>query len=70
MKTFIEYCQKTKKQLPIFSEKTTRSGIMNWAYPDGYIRSHYPAQYFTPISSDAIQKMGDKTDDDKVDHGS
>ena len=69
MKTFIEYCSKNKKELPIFSEKTTRSGIMNWAYPDGYIRSHYPSAYFTPIAADAIQKMGDKIDDDKVDHG-
>lgn len=69
MKTFIEYCKNNKKELPIF-EKTTRSGIMSWAYPDGYIRSHYPASYFTPIAADAIQKMGDKVDDDKVDHGS
>lgn len=53
----------------VISEKTTRSGIMNWAYPDAYMRSHYPALYFTPVAADAIQKMGDKLDDDNVDHG-
>jgi hypothetical protein len=42
---------------------------MSWAYPDGYIRSHYPGGYFTPAAADAIQKMGDKIDDDNVDHG-
>ena len=53
----------------LLSEKTSRAGIMSWAYPDGYIRSHYPAGYFTPAAADAIQKMGDKADDDNVDHG-
>ena len=53
----------------ILSEKTTRAGTMQWAYPDGYIRSHYPNNYFMPIAADAIQKMGDKLDDDNVDHG-
>ena len=53
----------------VLSEKTTRSGIMNWAYPDGYIRSHYPSNYFMSIAADAAQKMGDKLDDDNVDHG-
>lgn len=42
---------------------------MHWAYPDSYIRSHYPASYFTPVAADAIQKMGPKLDDDEVDHG-
>ena len=41
---------------------------MSWAYPDGYIRYHYPAGYFTPAAADSIQKMGDKLDDN-VDHG-
>ena len=53
----------------LLSEKTTRAGTMHWAYPDGYIRSHYPAGYFTPIAADAIQKMGPKLNDDEVDHG-
>jgi hypothetical protein len=67
MKTFIEYC--SENGMPLFDEKTTRTGIMNWAYPDGYIRSHYSALYFTPVAADAIQKMGDKSDEDNVDHG-
>jgi hypothetical protein len=53
----------------VLSEKTTRAGIMSWAYPDGYVRSHYPNNYFTPAAADAIQKMGKKLDDDSVDHG-
>ena len=53
----------------VINEKTNRAGIMNWAYPDGYVRSHYPASYFLPTAADAIQKMGDKLDDDNVDHG-
>ena len=53
----------------MYVEKTTRSGIMNWAYPDGYIRSHYSAGYFTPIAADALQKMGSKSDENKVDRG-
>lgn len=71
MKSFIEFCQETKKELPVYdlSEKTARAGIMSWAYPDAYIRSHYPAPYFMPRAADAIHKMGDKVDDKKVDHG-
>lgn len=71
MKSFIEFCQKSKKELPVYDldEKTTRGGIMSWAYPDAYIRSHYPASYFMPTSADAAQKMGKKIDDNKVDHG-
>ena len=68
MKTFIEFCIDYKKELPIY-EKTTRGGIMHWAYPDGYIRSHYSAGYFTPIAADAIQKLGPEVDEDEVDHG-
>ena len=71
MKSFIKFCEVTKKELPVYdlTEKTTRGGIMSWAYPDAYIRSHYTAAYFMPTSADAIQKMGKKVDDDKVDHG-
>lgn len=72
MKSFIEFCQETKKELPVYdmSEKTARAGIMSWAYPDAYIRSHYPGSYFTPRSADALQKMGKNADDEnKVDHG-
>lgn len=68
MKNFSDWAASNNLELPLF-EKTARAGIMSWAYPDGYVRSHYPAGYFTPIAADAIQKMGDKVDDNKVDHG-
>ena len=67
MKSFLQWAENSKLELPIM-EKTARSGIAHWAYPDGYIRSHYPAGYFMPIAADALQKMGDKVDDNKVDH--
>jgi hypothetical protein len=73
MKKFIDYCSETKKELPVYDSKNEsslrRSGIMHWAYPDGYIRGHYPAGYFMPTAADALQKMGPKVDDNKVDHG-
>ena len=71
MKTFIEFCIETKKELPVYelNEKQIRTGIAHWAYPDGYIRGEYPAGYFMPIMADAIQKMGPKVDDKKVDTG-
>jgi hypothetical protein len=46
MKSFIQWMEATK-----------RAGIAHWAYPDGYIRSHYSDLYFTPSAADAIQKM-------------
>lgn len=69
MKTFIDFCIETKKELPIYEESATkRAGIAHWAYPDGYIRSHYPAGYFMPSAADALQKMGPKSDESAVDH--
>lgn len=61
MKTFIEFCGATKKELPLYKtdEATRRAGIAHWAYPDSYVRSHYPDLYFTPTAADAVQKMGD-----------
>jgi hypothetical protein len=47
MKTFSEW----------LNENTKRSGIAHWAYPDGYIRSHYPDGHFMPSAADALQKM-------------
>lgn len=65
---FFDWLNAKKPEFKL-DEKTSRAGIMNWAYPDGYVRSHYPAPYFMPVAADAMQKMGDKVDDDKVDHG-
>ena len=68
MKSFFQWVESSKLELPTIQEKTARAGIANWAYPDGYVRSHYPAGYFMPIAADALQKMGAKVDDSKVDH--
>ena len=63
---FIEYLHARDSNL---AESIRRTGIAHWAYPDAYIRSHYPANYFMPTSADALFKMGKKVDDNKVDHG-
>lgn len=68
MKSFINWAEENKLELPTIMEKTARAGIAHWAYPDGYVRSQYPANYFMPIAADALQKMGPKVDDNKVDH--
>lgn len=53
----------------IINEKQLRGGIAHWAYPDGYVRGEYPSNYWMSIMADAIQKMGPKVDDSKVDTG-
>jgi hypothetical protein len=58
MKNFYKWAEELKLDLPILNEKTSRAGTAHWAYPDLYVRSHYPDGYFTPIAADAIQKMG------------
>jgi len=63
---FIEYLEKRDKNI---FETVRRTGIAHWAYPDAYIRSHYPASYFMPTAADALFKMGPKVDDKKVDNG-
>lgn len=71
MKTFLDYCAETKKELPVYTQEESgahrRGGIAHWAYPDAYVRSQYPALYFTPIAADALHKMGPKVDEKKVD---
>jgi hypothetical protein len=60
MKTFVKWAEEGKKELPVYitDEATRRAGIAHWAYPDAYIRSHYPDSYFVPTAADAFQKMG------------
>lgn len=60
MKTFIQWAEGVKKELPLYKtdENTKKIGIAHWAYPDAYVRSQYPDLYFTPVTPDAIQKMG------------
>lgn len=67
MKSFKQWAESNELELPLV-EKTARAGIASWAYPDGYVRAHYPANYFMPVAADALQKMGAKVDDNKVDH--
>lgn len=65
MKTFIDFCVDTKKELPIYQtdENTKRAAIASWAYPQaasgrGY---GYPDSYFMPHAADAMFKLkGDK----------
>ena len=58
--TFIMWAKINRRELPVYKQEegsTTRAGIAYWAYPDGYIRSHYPDLWFTPGAADALQKM-------------
>lgn len=63
---FVEYLEKRDAS---FFESIRRTDIAHWAYPDGYVRSHYTAGYFMPTAADALFKMGPKVDEKKVDHG-
>jgi hypothetical protein len=68
MKTFFQWAETKKLELPVLGEqppakgtvdeKQTRSGIAHWAYPDSYARQQYPDGYFMPKAADAVQKMG------------
>jgi hypothetical protein len=71
VKTFIKWAEEKKLELPVLGEqppaksgkdivdeKQARAGIAHWAYPDSYVRSHYPDGYFMPRAADAKQKMG------------
>ena len=59
MKTFFQWAEEKKLELPTLGENTKRAGIAHWAYPDAYVRSQYPDQYFMPHAADARFKMGD-----------
>lgn len=59
MKSFIDWAEKEKKELPLFEpmgENTKRGGIATWAYAN-YPRDAYPNAYFLPSAADAIQKL-------------
>lgn len=55
----MQWCETKKLDLPKLNEagSSKRQGIAYWAYPDAYMRSQYPANYFTPIASDALVKL-------------
>lgn len=62
MKTFVNWAEDSQKELPVYQieEKTARSSIAVWAYPDAAARSQYPKGYFVPKAADALQKLGEK----------
>jgi hypothetical protein len=58
VKSFVEWCGDKKLELPVLTEKQARSGTAHWAYPDLYVRSHYPDGWFMPRAADTLQKFG------------
>lgn len=58
-KTFYQWAEEKNLELPLLNEKAARAGTAHWAYPDLYVRSHYPDGWFMPRAADARQKMGD-----------
>ena len=61
MKTFFQWAETNHRELPVYKTdeggSTPRAGIAFWAYPDGYVRSHYPDAYFMSRAADALWKM-------------
>jgi hypothetical protein len=53
MKTFMQWAEEKKLDLPVVKENQTRTG-QTANYPDGYLRSQYPAGYFTPTKATAF----------------
>jgi protein-disulfide isomerase len=67
MKSFKQWAESKKLELPLVEAGAAkRQGIAYWAYPDAYMRSQYPANYFTPIASDALLKLQPELKDVKV----
>ena len=67
MKSFKQWAESKKLELPLVEAGASkRQGIAYWAYPDAYMRSQYPANYFTPIASDALLKLQPELKDVKV----
>lgn len=72
MKTFMQWCEERKFQLPVFTdtkegeEATSESGsgkraaIRSHAYPDLYGRGQYPKGYFQPSVADNLVYNKDK----------
>lgn len=63
MKTFVKWCEKTKRDLPAVAESQTRTGISD-NYPPAYVRGQYPGKYFNPTKATAdldLQQKASKT---------
>ena len=58
MKTFLQWAEGEKLNLPELSENAKRAGFAHWAYPDAYVRSQYTDQEFMTHAADARFKMG------------
>ena len=60
MKTFIQWAEEKRLDLPPLGENTKRAGIAHWAYPSAYAgRGYaYPDSYYMPMAADAAFKMG------------
>lgn len=66
MKTFIQWCEDRKFELPTFTEtppaqatkdesgSSKRAAVRSHAYPSLYGRGQYPKGYFTPIAADTL----------------
>jgi hypothetical protein len=52
MKTFTQWAEEKKLELPVVENQTRTGQTHN--YPDGYLRSQYPAGYFTPTKATAF----------------
>ena len=66
MKTFKQWAEEYAKTMtdapagePSTEENTKRSGISK-NYPDAYVRSQYPDNYYMPITSTAKGKLDGK----------
>ena len=52
MKTFIKWCEESKRDLPEIDENRMRTGLTQ-NYPDAYVRSQYPHKAFNPVKATA-----------------
>ena len=59
MKTFLDWANSQKLELPLLTEKAARAGFNYHAYPDLYIRTHYPDGWFMPRAADNLFKLAD-----------
>lgn len=54
MKTFRQWAEEKKLDLPVYSEEQSRNAVRPWAYPELYGRGQYPQAWFRPKAADAV----------------
>lgn len=65
MKTFLQWCEERKLELPSFNETPPeedatnegsgkRAAVRSHAYPELYGRGQYTKSYFTPTAADTL----------------